>query len=53
MVSPYAAFDSLYIAAALKTNVQYPVIAEVHVLAYLAVLLSLYRGQPVSDWGYG
>jgi hypothetical protein len=53
MVSPYAAFDSLYIAAALKANVQYPVVAELHVLAYLAVLLSLYRGQPVADWGYG
>ena len=53
MVSPYAAFDSLYIAAALKNNVPYPVAAEIYVLAYLAALLSLYRGQPVADWGYG
>jgi hypothetical protein len=53
MVSPYAAFDSLYIAAALQDNVQYPVVAEIYVLAYLAVLLSLYRRQPVADWGYG
>jgi hypothetical protein len=53
MVSPYAAFDSLYIAAALKANVQYPVVAEIYVLAYLAVLLSLYRKQPAADWGYG
>lgn len=53
MVSPYAAFDSLYIAAALENNVPYPVAAEIYVLAYLAALLSLYRGQPVADWGYG
>src|ERR1700679_3636110 len=53
MVNPYAAFDTLYILAALGTNVKRPVIAEIHVFAYLAALLSLYRGQPVADWGYG
>lgn len=53
MVNPYAAFDSLYILAALGTNVKRPVIAEIHVFAYLGCLLSLYRGQPVADWGYG
>ena len=26
---------------------------EVHLLAYLACLLSVYRGRLVSDWGYG
>ena len=53
MVNPYAAFDSLYISAALGTNIRRPVVAEIHAFAYLACLLSLYRGQPVSDWGYG
>jgi hypothetical protein len=53
MVSPYAAFDSLYIASALSVNTRPAVVAEVHVFAYLACLLSLYRGHPVSDWGYG
>jgi hypothetical protein len=28
-------------------------VGEVHVFAYLACLMSLYRRQPVSDWGYG
>ena len=53
MVSPYAAFDSLYISVALGRTDHQPVIAEIHVFSYLACLLSLYRGQPVSDWGYG
>jgi hypothetical protein len=53
MVNPYAAFDSLYISAALGINLRRPVVAEVHAFAYLACLLSLYQGQPVSDWGYG
>lgn len=52
MVNPYAAFDCLYVSAALGATVRRPVVAEVHVFAYLACLLSLYRAQPVSDWGY-
>jgi hypothetical protein len=53
MINPYAAFDSLYISAALGKHIQHPVVAEIHVFAYLACLLSLYRGQPVAEWGYG
>ncbi|MGJ5816317.1 hypothetical protein [Paludibaculum fermentans] len=53
MINPYAAFDSLYISEALRKNIQHPVVAELHVFAYLACLLSLYRGQPVAEWGYG
>lgn len=53
MVNPYSAFDSLYVSAALGTAIRRPVVAEIHVFAYLACLLSLYRAQPVSDWGYG
>jgi hypothetical protein len=53
MINPYAVFDSLFITAALGKNIQHPVVAEIHVFAYLACLLSLYRGQPVAEWGYG
>jgi hypothetical protein len=53
MVNPYAVFDSLHLSAALENNIQHPVVAEIHVFAYLACLLSLYRGQPVAEWGYG
>src|SRR6516165_10524981 len=52
MVNAYAAFDILYVCAELGSSIQKPALAEVHVLTYLACLLSLYRGQPAADWGY-
>ena len=49
-----AAFDSLTIASQLEGIHLQPTRGEIHLLAYLASLLSLYarRGEGASDWGY-
>lgn len=53
MLNSYAAFDSLYVGRYLENALRNFAEAEVHLFAYLGCLLSLYRKQPVSDWGYG
>lgn len=53
MLNSFAAFDCLYIGNRLQKALRNFAAAEAHMLAYLACLLSLYRNQPVSDWGYG
>ena len=53
MFSASAAFDSLYVGLYLQKVLRNFAEAEVHLFAYLGCLLSLYRKQPVSDWGYG
>lgn len=52
MPNPAAIFDTLYIVS--KTEDQYESLslAEVTFLSYFACLLSLYKGNPVSAWGY-
>lgn len=52
MLSAYAAFDSLYVGRYLERALRNFAEAEVHLFGYLACLLSLYRKQPVSNWGY-
>ena len=49
-----AAFDSLTIASQLEGIDLQPTRSEIHLLAYLASLLSLYarRGEGAPDWGY-
>jgi hypothetical protein len=51
-VNPEAAFDCLAITTLLGPSVEGVLPGEIHVFAYLACLLSLYNGQPVTDWGY-
>lgn len=51
-MSPEATFDTLSIVAQLEPTVGAVLPGEVHLLAYLACLLSLYSGEPVADWGY-
>lgn len=52
MPNSTAIFDTLYIVS--KTEEQYESLslAEVTFLSYFACLLSLYKGNPVSAWGY-
>jgi hypothetical protein len=50
--NPFAFFDALAIGARLQRTLDGAAISEIHLFAYLACLLSLYRGNPVSDWGY-
>src|SRR5580692_11461396 len=53
MLSASAAFDSLYVGFSLERVLHNFAEAEVHLFSYLGCLLSLYRKQPVSNWGYG
>jgi hypothetical protein len=50
--TPFAYYDSLAIVSKLASTFTKTAISEVHLFAYLACLLGLYRGKPVADWGY-
>jgi hypothetical protein len=51
-VNPFAFFDYLAISRRLQDVLETVAPGEVHLFAYLACLLSLYRGRPVAAWGY-
>ena len=51
-MSPHAQFDALAVPAHLSERLDGAALVEVHLFAYLACLLTLYRGRPASDWGY-
>jgi hypothetical protein len=53
MSNSYASFDFLFIAEELSVKLGSATVGEVHLFAYLGCLLSLFKGQPVSEWGYG
>lgn len=48
-----ATFDCLYLGSRLQRSLDGFSAAELHLLAYLACLLSLYLKTPAADWGYG
>ena len=50
--NPVAYFDVLVIVDRLQRRVEMVSSQEVHLFAYLACLLFLYRGNATSDWGY-
>lgn len=52
MLNPYAIFDTLYIVN--QTRLQYEGISlvELNFMSYFSCLLSLYKGNAVSEWGY-
>lgn len=52
MINPYASFDCLSVGTKLQKVLDDVADAELHLFTYLACLLTLYRGQPVTDWGY-
>lgn len=45
-------FDTLYIVSQTEDQYESLSLMEVTFLSYFSCLLSLYRGNPVSDWGY-
>lgn len=47
-----AYFDCLSIAAGVPSSVAPVSTRELHLLGYLARLLALFEGEPLSDWGY-
>lgn len=52
MLSIEAYFDCLSIAAGVPSSVAPVSARELHLLGYLARLLALFEGEPLSDWGY-
>ncbi|TMR12368.1 hypothetical protein ETD86_32825 [Nonomuraea turkmeniaca] len=52
-VSPKAAFDALFVADRINRSTGPVSLDEIQVFIYLACLLALYDGKPVSKWGYG
>lgn len=52
MANASASFDFLFIAGKLCARFGTATFGEVHLFSYLACLLSLFRRQPVADWGY-
>jgi hypothetical protein len=52
MPSSYASFDFLFIAEELSLKLGMATVGEIHMFAYLGCLLSLFKGQPVAEWGY-
>jgi hypothetical protein len=51
-LNPDVTFDCLFLANRLQTEEGTFATQEIHLLAYLACLLWLYRQQTVTDWGY-
>lgn len=52
MANASASFDFLFITGKLCARFGTATSGEIHLFSYLACLLSLFRGQPVADWGY-
>lgn len=51
-LNPAATFDCLFVARHLQQQNGSFSIPELHIFAYLACLLWLYRNQPITDWAY-
>ena len=52
MPNSFAIFDTLYIIDQTKKQCSGLSVTELNFLSYFACLLSLYKGHPVTDWGY-
>lgn len=52
MINSFALYDSLAIVTKLETILNSCEIQEIQMFSYLSCLLSLYKKQPVADWGY-
>lgn len=51
-VNPSAVFDILFISRNLKQEYSDLSFNELNFLSYFACLMSLYEGNPVTEWGY-
>ena len=52
MPNSSAIFDTLYIVSQTEEQYESLSLIEVTFLSYFSCLLSLYKGNPASDWGY-
>ena len=53
LARPEAVYDLLQAGDSLERHVERLNASDIHVFAYLACLLALYKGIPAADWGYG
>lgn len=51
-INPVSFFDCISVSLKLCKLIGNATISEINMFSYLACLLSLYEGKPVSDWGY-
>jgi hypothetical protein len=51
-LNPDASFDSVFMASSLRRDTGTFAAAEIHLFAYLACILWLYRERSLADWGY-
>ncbi len=51
-VNPYAYFDCLTLATRIEAVLGNVTKSEIHLFGYLSCALTLFRHNPVSDWGY-
>jgi hypothetical protein len=52
MINPFACFDCLSIGRRTQLALNNFAQTELHLFAYLACLLSVYKQRPVTEWGY-
>jgi len=52
VINPDATFDTLSIIVKVQVPLREVSPGEIHALAYLSCILSLYEGHPVAEWGY-
>ncbi len=52
MSNPTAYFDTLFLGGKMTDLVEGFSRPELHLFAYASCLVSIYEGQPVSEWGY-
>lgn len=52
MLDPFATYDCLFVGVRIQRRLGAFAVAEIHLLAYLGCLLSLYKKTPIADWGY-
>src|SRR5690348_16067138 len=51
-LNPTATFDCLFLMQRLQGHLTKVAVAEIHLFAYLACLLWVFREKPVADWDY-
>lgn len=52
MPNSMAIFDALFVCSDLQRVLKGAAVGEIHLFSYLACLLSIFKGQPSSEWGY-
>lgn len=52
MLNPFAFYDTLALSNSLQGILGNCVRSEIHLFSYLSCLLSLYKKNPIADWGY-